>query len=75
MQPARIQPHAKEHTNNPVQRPNFRGHAAGDVEVTRDCGKVPSLPTVIIIIIYYLFSWNGGRAEAVCAGGKEVRMR
>ena len=26
-----------------------------------------------IIIIYY--SWNGGRAEAVCAGGKGVRMR
>ena len=24
MQPARIKPHAKEHTNNPVQRPNFR---------------------------------------------------
>ena len=45
MQPARIKPHAKEHTNNPVQKPNFRGHAAGDVEVTRACGKVPSLPT------------------------------
>ena len=27
MQPARIKPHAKEHTNNPVQKPNFRGHA------------------------------------------------
>ena len=39
MQPARIKPHAKEHTNNPVQKPNFRGHAAGDVEVTRACGK------------------------------------
>ena len=39
MQPARIKPHAKEHTNNPVQKPNFRGHAAGDVEVTRDCGN------------------------------------
>jgi hypothetical protein len=25
------------------------------------------------IIIYY--SWNGGRAEAVCAGGKGVRLR
>ena len=35
MQPARA-PRAKEHTNNPVQRPNFRGHATGDVEVTRD---------------------------------------
>ena len=44
MQPARIKPHAKEHTNNPVQRPNFRGHAAGDVEVIRDRGKEPSLP-------------------------------
>jgi hypothetical protein len=41
MQPARIKPHAKEHTNNPGQRPNFRGHAAGDVEVTRACGKAP----------------------------------
>ena len=39
MQPARIKPHAKEHTNNPVQRPNFRGHAAGDGEVTRACGS------------------------------------
>ena len=38
MQPARIKPHTKEHTNNPVQRPNFRGHAAGDVEVTRAKG-------------------------------------
>ena len=38
MQPARIKPHAKEHTNNPVQRPHFRGHAAGDVEVTRSFG-------------------------------------
>ena len=25
MQPARIKLHAKEHTNNPVQRPNLRG--------------------------------------------------
>ena len=41
MQPARIKPHAKEHTNNPVQKPNFRGHAAGDVEVTRACGEGP----------------------------------
>jgi hypothetical protein len=44
MQPARIKPHAKEHTNNPVQRPNFRGHGAGDVEVTRARGKAPPLP-------------------------------
>ena len=44
MQPARIKLHAKEHTNNPVQRPNFRGHAVGDVEVTRACGKAPPLP-------------------------------
>ena len=44
MQPARIKPHAKEHTNNPDQKPNFRGHAAGDVEVTRDCGKAPPSP-------------------------------
>jgi hypothetical protein len=35
MQPARFKPHAKEHTSSPVQRPNFRGQAAGDVEVTR----------------------------------------
>ena len=39
MQPARIKLHAKEHTNNPVQRPNFRGHAAGDGEVTREGTK------------------------------------
>ena len=36
MRPARIKPHAKEHTNNPVQKPNFRGQAAGDVEVTME---------------------------------------
>ena len=41
MQPARIKLHAKEHTHNPVQKPNFRGHAAGDVEVTRAWGKAP----------------------------------
>ena len=28
MQPARTKPHAKEHTNNPVQKPNFRGQGA-----------------------------------------------
>ena len=33
-----FKPHAEEHTNNPVQRPNFRGHAAGDGEVTREIG-------------------------------------
>ena len=37
-------PTREEHTNNPVQRPNFRGHAAGDVEVTRACGKAPPPP-------------------------------
>jgi hypothetical protein len=26
MQPARMKLHAQEHTNNPVQKPNFRGH-------------------------------------------------
>jgi hypothetical protein len=25
MQPARMKLHAKEHTNNPVQKPHFRG--------------------------------------------------
>ena len=29
MQPARIKPQAKEHTNNPVQKPNFRGQNKG----------------------------------------------
>ena len=29
MQPARIKLHAKEHTYNPVQRPNFRGEGKG----------------------------------------------
>ena len=28
MQPARIKLHAKEHTNNPVQKPHFRGQGA-----------------------------------------------
>ena len=32
-----------------------------------------TLVYLFIIIIYY--SWNGGRAEAVCAGEKGVRMR
>jgi len=40
MQPARA-PRAKEHTNNPVQRPDFRGHATGDGEITRACGRLP----------------------------------
>ena len=66
MQPARIKPHAKEHTNNPVQKPNFRGHAAGDGEVT--------LGSILGVLLSY-YSWNGGRAEAVCAGEKGVRMR
>jgi hypothetical protein len=47
MQPARIKLHAKEHTNNPVQRPNFRGHAAGDGEVTRACVGKDALQTII----------------------------
>ena len=29
--------------------------------------------STLYLFIYY--SWNGGRAEAVCAGGKGVRMR
>jgi hypothetical protein len=39
MQPARFKLHAKEHTNNPVQRPNFRGHA-----LTKGGGRVLGLP-------------------------------
>ena len=39
MQPARIKPHAKEHTNNPVQRPHFRGHA-----LTKRGGRVLGNP-------------------------------
>ena len=27
------------------------------------------------ILLFISYSWNGGRAEAVCAGGKRVRMR
>jgi hypothetical protein len=38
MQPARLKLHAVECTCKPVQRPNFRGHAAGNVEVTRAKG-------------------------------------
>ena len=41
MQHARFKPHAKERTCNPVQRPDFRGRAAGDVEVTRAEGGTP----------------------------------
>jgi hypothetical protein len=44
MQPARFKLNAKERTNNAVQRPNFRGRAAGDVEVTRACGKHHARP-------------------------------
>ena len=47
MQPARIKPHAKEHTNNPVQRPNFRGHAAGDGDVTSVAQAREPLQTII----------------------------
>ena len=36
------------------------------LQETADCFRV------FIIIICY--SWNGGRAEAVCAGGKGVRF-
>ena len=35
--------------------------------------KAPRKRSTQIIIIYY--SWNGSRAEAVCAGEKRVRMR
>jgi hypothetical protein len=41
MQPARIKLHAKEHTNNPVQRPNFRGHATCKDEAPRKGAWVP----------------------------------
>ena len=44
MQPTRFKLNAKERTSNPVQRLHFRGHAAGDVEVTRACGKAPPPP-------------------------------
>ena len=46
MQPARIKPHAKEHTNNPVQKPNFRGHAAGLVEI-RNKPRSPQKPRLL----------------------------
>jgi hypothetical protein len=36
MQPARIKPHAKEHTNNPVQRPHFRGQGTKRKETPKD---------------------------------------
>ena len=40
-----LSPTQKEHTNNPVQKPNFRGHAAGDGEVTRAGGRQMAAPT------------------------------
>ena len=50
MQPARIKLHAKEHTNNPVQRPNFRGHAltflALGARNKKGNPKRPSVPEV-----------------------------
>jgi hypothetical protein len=43
MQPARFKLHSEERTCSPVQRPNFRGRAAGDVEVTRaEGGTTPA---------------------------------
>ena len=33
------------------------------------------LANSILYISFIYYSWNGGRAEAVCAGGKGVRMR
>ena len=46
MQPARIKPHAKEHTNNPVQKPNFRGHAVPAVpKFEPDQGIPPFCPS------------------------------
>ena len=36
MQPARIKPHTKKHTNNPVQRPNFRGQGTERKETPKD---------------------------------------
>jgi hypothetical protein len=45
MQPARMKLHAKEHTNNPVHRPNFRGHAltkGGSSPSTQDSTRDPS---------------------------------
>ena len=36
MQHTRIKLHAKEHTNNPVQRPNFRGQGAKKKETPKD---------------------------------------
>ena len=41
MQPARIKPHAKEHTNNPVQIPHSRGHA-----LTKSRGRKSPSPTL-----------------------------
>ena len=41
MQPARIKPHAKEHTNNPVQRPHFRGQGK-----KKGNPKRPAVPAV-----------------------------
>ena len=47
--------------------------AACPPEELSDKAGCPKTQITIIIIIYY--SWNGGRAEAVCAGEKGVRMR
>ena len=53
MQPARIKPHAKEHTNNPVQKPNFRGHAVPAVpKFEPDQGIPPFCPRSVCTRAY-----------------------
>ena len=61
MQPARIKLHAKEHTNNPVQRPHFRGHA-----LTKRGGRVLGNPPE---------EGNLGQSKnkAQCLGAVELR--
>ena len=44
MQPARTKPHAKEHTNNPVQKPNFRGQGATKLR-DNEMGALKRFPT------------------------------
>ena len=39
-QPARMKPHAKEHTNNPVQKPHFRGQAVETMHARTPGGSV-----------------------------------
>jgi hypothetical protein len=50
-------------------------HRATHEQLEQQFKELRSLGAVYLFIIIIYYSWNGGRAEAACAGGKGVRMR